>query len=109
MKKSALLILLLALAGTDSAFAMRCGQNVILRGIHKIEVLQKCGEPDFADERYGISGSRLRHPGRTLDIERFEDILIEEWIYNFGPRRFKQYLRFENGILREIRDLEYGY
>jgi hypothetical protein len=37
------------------------------------------------------------------------DIIVEEWVYNFGSSRLQQYLRFENGRLMEIRNLERGY
>ncbi|MEQ1528847.1 MAG: DUF2845 domain-containing protein, partial [Methylococcales bacterium] len=32
----------------------------------------------------------------------------EEWVYNFGRSRLKQHLRFENGVLKEIRNLGRG-
>ena len=34
---------------------------------------------------------------------------VEEWVYNLGPTRFMRILRFENGILKSIRNGGYGY
>jgi hypothetical protein len=34
---------------------------------------------------------------------------VEEWVYNLGRTRFMRILRFENGILRSIRNGGYGY
>jgi hypothetical protein len=102
------LTLWLTLCVTD-ALAMRCGTRLVRIGDHKLDVLEKCGEPDSVERRMGIRGSRLRHPRGVLEIEQFEQVEIEEWIYNFGPRKFKQLLEFENGELKEIYDVGYGY
>ena len=36
-------------------------------------------------------------------------VQIEEWVYNFGPQRFMQLLRFEDGRLKQIQDLASGH
>lgn len=109
MKLRSFLFAVLICLAASPAYALRCGTYVIRVGDYKFDVLEKCGRPDYTDRRYAVAGVRLHHPKRTLDIEEFEEVLVEEWIYNFGPRRFKQYLLFENGVLKEIRDLGYGY
>jgi hypothetical protein len=38
-----------------------------------------------------------------------EQVKIEEWTYNLGTTRFVRYLRFENGILTEIRTGDKGF
>lgn len=83
------------LAFVGDAFALRCGHKLVQIGAYKSEVLEKCGEPDSVEERRAIRGSRLRHPNGALEIDQFEEVLIEEWIYNFGPRKFQQLLEFE--------------
>ena len=107
MKRVALLVGLL-LAAAD-AHALRCGRQLVQVGDHKTDVLEKCGEPESADTRFGVRGSRLRHPYGALQIEEFEEVLIEEWVYNFGPRKFKQFLQFEDGVLKKIDNLSYGH
>jgi hypothetical protein len=42
--------------------------------------------------------------GYVLD----QPIAIDEWLYNFGSTRFMQFLHFENGQLKSIKDLGYG-
>ncbi|OAI09998.1 hypothetical protein A1359_17470 [Methylomonas lenta] len=107
MKKSVLLLSLLLVA-TD-ALAFRCGRQLVQVGDHKLDVLEKCGEPEWADQRMGVRGSRLRHPYGALEIDQYEQVVIDEWVYNFGRRKFKQFLYFENGILKDIQSLDYGH
>ncbi len=107
MKRVALLLGLLWVA--VDAHAFRCGRQLVQVGDHKTDVLEKCGEPESADARVGVRGSRLRHPYGALQLEEFEEVLIEEWVYNFGPRKFKQFLQFEDGVLKKIHNLSYGH
>lgn len=105
--KNLLLMLCLILASTD-ALAFRCGRKLVQIGDYKFDVLAKCGEPEWTDRRYGMRASRLRHPYGALELDQYEEVVIDEWVYNFGPRRFKQFLQFENGVLKKIENLEYG-
>lgn len=107
MKRIIVTILLLMFA--SSAYAFRCGHRLVKIGDHKSDVIQKCGEPDSVQERRAIRGSRLRHPNGILEIDQFQEVLIEEWTYNFGPRKFQQFLQFEDGALKKVEDLGYGY
>lgn len=91
------------------ALAMRCGHKLVRIGDHKADVLSKCGEPDGVEERTAVRGTRFRHPYGALEIDQFEEVVIEEWTYNFGRRKFQQLLEFENGELKNIQDLGYGY
>jgi hypothetical protein len=103
------LLLAALLLQADAAFSistMRCGHNLIELWDDKYKVLEICGEPESISYRTKIIGSTLHHPRRTLDIEEYEEVLVEEWVYNFGRKRIKQLLRFENGILVEILDLK---
>ncbi|MDO8937769.1 MAG: DUF2845 domain-containing protein [Methylicorpusculum sp.] len=101
-------LLFLFVIGISDALALRCGNRIIRIGDHKIDVLQKCGEPDYAETRLGVEGSRLRHNRGVLEIESYEQVVIDEWVYNFGPRKLKQFLLFENSVLKETRNLGYG-
>ncbi|MEF3075949.1 DUF2845 domain-containing protein [Methylobacter sp. Wu1] len=107
MKKILLLFGFLAVAGAAEA-GFRCGNLLVETGDHESKVFERCGEPEYMEERIGYRGQRLRHPG-GLDIEGYEQVIIHEWIYNFGPSRLRERLIFENGILVEIDDLEHGY
>ncbi|MDI1230027.1 MAG: DUF2845 domain-containing protein [Methylobacter sp.] len=109
MKNSTTWILVLSLCSFNALSAMRCGQKLINLGDYKGYILAQCGEPESVETRTKIVGSTLHHPRRTLDIHEYEEIQIEEWVYNFGSYRLQHYLRFENGILKEIRSLGKGH
>ena len=104
------------------SFAIRCGHELVDLGDHKQDVLRKCGEPesidthieirgvsDFADETQYLPDGMRRFPNASVSIgqQRYMEVevVVEEWVYDFGRRRFKQYLRFENGRLRQINNL----
>ena len=106
MKESVLLICLLLVIG--DALAFRCGRKLVQVGDHELDVLNKCGDPEWTGQRIAVRSSNLRYPYGVLQEGQYEEIVIDEWIYNFGPRKFKQFLRFENGILKKIYKLDYG-
>ena len=109
MKLAKLLILLLSLFFSHAAFALRCGHSLVSIGDYKNEVYAKCGAPEYIDTHTKIIGNKFHLPKRTIDIEQYEEIQVETWIYNFGSLRFKHYLRFENGVLEEIKTLGRGH
>ena len=108
MKYGSLWVLVLSLFFVTDASAIRCGHSLVDLGDHIDDVLARCGEPQSVSRRTKVVGSTFHHPRRTLDIQEFEEIQIEEWVYNFGSSRLKQYLRFENGELKEIKSLGRG-
>lgn len=108
---------LCALLAAPSAWAFRCNSFVIDAGMVKAEVLRKCGPPKLQDQRIDRRILRLRvpaapssglPPGSTVELERERQVLIEEWVYNFGPQQFMQQLVFEDGRLVSVKDLGYG-
>lgn len=118
----ALAISFCSMPNAAQALTFRCESYVIDVGMHKAEVLKKCGNPAMRDQRVerrrlGVSQSnsqqgalsRPTHAHRqTSEYEREIEIQIEEWVYNFGPQRFMQLLTFEDGRLSKIQDLERG-
>ena len=105
------------MAQSYPVYALKCGSDLILEGDRKIEVLHKCGDPVTIDQRVEYEGLRLQEfnlqsrnqPHYIFDYEQHKPIYIEDWTYNFGPRRFMRLIRFENGVLDEITVLGYGY
>lgn len=104
-------VLIVALAAALPAHAFRCGNKLISEGDHLTRVLEFCGEPDYVE-------FRGRHPRLIVDAHRhspyivgpaYEDVIVEEWVYNFGPRKFMRRLRFENGELKKIEPMGYGH
>jgi len=99
------LALAVLLASSAGAEALRCQGGLVAPGDHKVEVLAACGEPVFREEvlEYPfrvVPGGRLAHV-EFLPI----GLLTEEWVYDFGPQRFRQLLRFRNNRLAVIETL----
>lgn len=90
---------------TAGATSLKCGRNLINLGDHKLEVLDVCGEPESVNTRTIVLGNTVHFPHRTIDLQEYEEVQVEEWVYNFGSKRFRQYLRFENERLVEIKSL----
>lgn len=122
MKQPTLLLLLLSLLFSRPVFALRCGNLLVELGNYKQMVMNKCGEPESIDSHierravsnseglsqyYGNNASSGINYGQQQYLEI--DVVVDEWLYNFGRNRFQQLLRFENGKLIEIRELEYGH
>lgn len=107
--RAAAVLALLAAGATAAADALRCGNRVISRGDHATRVLRYCGEPtavqSWVTHRGVVGFGNLYHP----DIGFVEEVLVEEWTYNFGPRRLMRQVRLENGIVEDVELLGYGY
>ena len=94
------------LAGPAQA-AMRCGSKLVTNGDHKVEVLHKCGEPVLKEYR----GFRYQSypPYHSHGLHSVIGADVEEWTYNFGPRRFMRLVRFANSKVERVIVLDYGY
>lgn len=115
-------VLGLVLFAATPALAFRCGSRIVSEGDHYSKVLKYCGEPVGVQERViyreGRTRPRFRVEGpngleyerEVLQYERsYVEVLVEEWTYNFGPRRLMQLVRFENGFVVNVDQLGYGY
>jgi hypothetical protein len=113
----AIVVLLLI---NQQALAFRCGSKLVVDGIEEQRVLEICGEPasirhlGYAVRPYDMSSRRQTLPGLSVDryptYGRFShEVLITEYIYNFGPRKLMRRLVFEGGILVTIETMGYGY
>ncbi len=112
----ALILLLLAVP----AHAFRCGNKIVRVDMHEQEVIKVCGEPTSMRyigrtlRAYDVPITRRRAPGIT---ERYypgwgsyaQEVVVTEYIYNFGPRKLMRRLLFEGGILVSIETIGYGY
>lgn len=108
------------LLAAESAEAFRCKNRIIRDGMHEQQVVALCGEPatrrniGFATRgvSYGIRRdfpggyTRRQYPGQGTLVE---EVVLTEYVYNFGPRKFMRRLVFEGGVLTTIESLGYGY
>lgn len=108
------------LMASTSAHALRCGRSLVKTDMHEVEVIKICGQP--TTERslgYAVRGTYVpirRHVGSGFNVERYpgyghytEEVLLTEYVYNFGPRKLMRRLLFEGGVLVRIETLGYGY
>lgn len=102
----ALAALLLAAA---PAHAFRCGNRIVSRGDHVSKLLEFCGEPVSVQSRVA-QRAFTTDSGRVYASRGFvEDIVVEDWTYNFGPYQLMRQVRLENGFVVDMKNLGYGY
>jgi hypothetical protein len=109
------------LASVGAVYAFRCGTQLVGEGDTRAEVIQKCCEPTFVDSweeelvqrDFGAVPDYDPRTGRYGESRQpflvKVQVKIELWTYNLGPTQFTRYLRFENGILKEITTGAKGY
>ncbi len=91
-------VLLLSLSFSEPAAAFRCGSKLVLDGMHEAQVIAVCGQPatmrnlgvavrsyDYGYHSQTSPGwSGYRRPGYGYLAQ---EVIITEYVYNFGPRK----------------------
>lgn len=93
-------ILLLA---SPCAWAVRCGNRLVVEGAQDFQVRNRCGEPFWTD-----SYVDLEVLGADSVFERLREIRYDIWYYNFGPASLMRSLVFHEGVLIREHTLGYG-
>jgi hypothetical protein len=94
--------------------SLRCKTRLITPGAAAYEVKSVCGAPDDTQARTESRSVRraITVPCATgycaSVVDETITVNVEEWIYDFGPQRFIQFLTFESGKLVAIRSGSYG-
>jgi len=112
--------MLAALFFANPAEAFRCGSKLVKDGMHEAQVTAICGKPTtkrdlgVAVRYYDYRYFREASPGgplyRTPGSGNFaSEVVITEYVYNFGPRKLMRRLLFEGGVLVTIESIGYGY
>jgi hypothetical protein len=105
-------------ASAGSTGGLRCGTRLVSLGDTQYEVQALCGPPDATQQQteYRTVRRPIRVPcGDTrrawcrAEAEDTVEVAIEEWIYDFGPRRFLQHLFFEQGRLVRVETGDRGH
>lgn len=119
--RAAMLVLLAGLCLSSSARAdsLACDGRIVSSGDSRYDVKSVCGEPDDASQRVEyrtvsgrIAGPCVRENGKlrcSQTREQVVEVVIDEWIYDFGKNRFIEYLTFEQGKLVSVRTGSYGH
>ncbi len=82
----------------------QCSAQSVSVGDSAAEVVAKCGEPAWKDEREEIIRERLDD-----ETVRKIYIIVEDWTYNFGPNQFLRIFTLRNGKVTKIRTGGRGY
>lgn len=91
--------------------ALRCGTQLASQGDSTVYVSKICGEPEFKQQRsvYRTLGGKVVNGQRAAFGQETIEIIIDEWLYNFGPNRLQKKIIFENGRLESTESEGYGY
>lgn len=117
---SASTLLVVLLLSSTSAEAFRCGRKIVKEDMHEAQIRKICGKPaierqlgyalrsEYIPVRRGLSpGVTVEHFPGTGPYTR--QVLLTEYVYNFGPRKLMRRLLFEGGVLVSIETIGYGY
>lgn len=97
---------LLCFALSAKAEGLRCGDRLITRGDPAVKLLRYCGKPESVSSR--IEPRAVFRFGRFLP-GFVNDVVVEDWIYNFGPYKLMRNVRIVDGVVKDIELLGYGY
>lgn len=106
------------MALSDSAWALRCGSELVKEGMHEAHVIEICGEPDavthlgYVLRPYIVkvpAGVFGMHSTRRVYGGFHQELPVKEMLFNFGPHKLMRRIRFEAGLVTSIRTDGYGY
>ncbi len=103
---------------TAPASAFWCDGRLVLEGDRAYEVRARCGEPASEITRMEshtfYRGGSVGRRGAVIDGTVYGGsadtitVQVDIWVYDFGPTRFMEELRFEDGILTRMTRLGRG-
>lgn len=97
---------LLAFPAAGETQALRCGSRLISAGDPAAKLQRYCGEPESVS-------TRLEQRGLFVHGRYFpgflQEVVVEDWTYNFGPNKLMRQVQLVDGIVTEIELLGYGY
>ncbi|MGC4029426.1 MAG: DUF2845 domain-containing protein [Steroidobacteraceae bacterium] len=105
-----LAVLLALLCLPREAFAFRCGNRLVTEGDSAAEVIARCGDPVQVDRRAVLRPAVVWRYGRPWQLPGGPvEKVVETWTFNLGPNQFMRQVTIEDGIVKAIRTLGYGY
>jgi hypothetical protein len=115
---AAIVLVCIGLLSSESAWALRCGNRLVLEGMHEALVIEICGDP-VSTRQIGLvlrpyvvkrpAGIGNLHATRYVYSGYHQELLVTEMIFNFGPHKLMRIVRFEGGQVKSIRTTGYGY
>jgi hypothetical protein len=98
------LLTLLSVAPPAAASSWRCGPRLVGVGQTTADVYDLCGEPTDRAARTEYVTVRV-----SYDVAVTRPVVVEQWLYNRGPKQFQRVLTFRDGTLVDIDEGDYGY
>jgi hypothetical protein len=77
---------------------LRCGNQLVSLGDSMATVIDRCGQPTEARRVDRVIRTRY---GRAR-------VVLDTWLYDFGPQTFTRTLTFGDGVLRDVEVGGYG-
>ncbi len=100
--------------GFPASRSNKCSSGFIVDGLSKYRLLEQCGEPLT---RRNIGFVTALKPGRRHSFGGFSsssdyypvEVFREEWVYNFGNRRFLKIVTIEDGVVADVENGDHGF
>ena len=109
MRAWALLAFLATLASSGArADAVDCDGGVVFMGQGAVDLLGKCGEPSFREERVEERTTFVFDSSLQVSEVHKTRVHVARWTYDFGPARFLQFVILENGKIVAVQRGSYG-
>lgn len=95
-------------AASARAESVDCEGGAVSVGQGTVELLGKCGEPSYREENVEERASYSVDSARQVGEQRRVRVTVARWTYDFGPRRFLQFVSLENGRIVSVTTGGYG-
>lgn len=90
--------------------ALRCGTRLVNEGDSASELFARCGEPTAVDRKTVLQPPIIWRYGRPVRVGGGAiEVQVEFWTYNLGPNKLMRRIRIEDGRVKSIETLGYGY
>lgn len=99
----AYMIMMILLPAGSYADSISCDGGIVSTGDTSVELIMKCGQPEWKDSRTEEIVERLDKGFRRTTL-----ITIEDWTYNFGEAQFLRIVTLRNGVIAGIRTGQRG-
>ena len=89
-----------------------CSGKIINEGVSQAEVSAMCGTPvqvDHHTRNLVTAVGSVTQPGYYAGASASDDVQVEVWTYNFGPNKLMQRIWFEDGLVKRVESLGYGF
>jgi hypothetical protein len=86
-----------------NADTLSCDGGIISIGDRAVDLLMKCGKPEWQESHQEEITDRLA-PG----LRQKTYITVEQWTYNFGSHQLLRTVTIKNGVITDIRTGQHG-